>query len=94
MQLNNIMNTREGREFIFDLIVYSGFFVEPAHERRAHTEYNLGRESIGREIYTELLKPEHKDVFFKMHSEQGERIAMKKEKEKEDYEELYGVEDE
>ena len=70
--VKTLMDSREGRKFIWLLLEHLDTFQDPG------SEYRQGRQSVGLELYRELMDPGHNVMFLSMHQEAYMRKELEK----------------
>ena len=72
--LRKIMETPEGREFIWGLIKkWTSSGADAFHPDQRSTEWILGRQSLGIEIHDLIMGKDYHDLYMKMHDERNSK---------------------
>ena len=73
--LDDLMDTKEGRETVWHLLEQTAIFQD------AKTDFNLGRQSLGKKIYRDLIyDKDFQGRFLQMHEERHIRENTRKNK--------------
>ena len=68
--LKSVLQSKEGREFVWDMLVKSGLFASSVHQSGSWTYYNEGRRSVALDLAKAI---ETEDYVFMMNEQQGDK---------------------
>ena len=73
------METYEGRELMWKLICSTGFLTSPMTDNSELTAFNVGRQSVGTQMYRNILGNNLEELM-DMHREEYERQKIAKDR--------------